>query len=54
VVKFLVEQPSYKFYDIAVDWSRVDGRFKRRSETTATDNMDIDIETLYTDTVPDS
>jgi hypothetical protein len=56
----LVEQPLYKFYNITVDWSRVDGRFKRRSEATAdseataTDDMDIDIEMLNTDTVPDS
>jgi hypothetical protein len=47
------------FYNVTVDWSRVDGRFKRRSEATAdseatsTDYMDIDIETLNTD-VPHS
>jgi hypothetical protein len=59
-LSFLVEQPLYKFYNITVNWSRVDGRFKRRSEATAdseataTDDTDIVIETLNTDTVPDS
>jgi hypothetical protein len=43
----------YKFYNITVDWSHADGRFKWRSEATtdreatAMDDMDIDI-------VPDS
>jgi hypothetical protein len=56
-LSFLVEQPLYKFYNITVDWSRVVGRLKRRSvatadsEATATDDMDIVIETLSTDTV---
>jgi hypothetical protein len=49
-----VEQLLYKFYNITVDWSRVHGRFKRRSEATATDDVNIDIEMLNTDTVPDS
>jgi hypothetical protein len=58
-LSFLVKQPLYKFYNITVDWSHVDGRFKRRSEATAdseataTEVMDIDIGTLNTDTVPD-
>jgi hypothetical protein len=57
-LRFLVEQPFYKFYNITVDWSRVDGRFKRRSEAMAnseeTATYDTDIETLNTDTMPDS
>jgi hypothetical protein len=57
-LSFLVEQPLYKFYNITVDWSHVDGHFKRHSEATtdseamATDNMDIDIKMLNTDTMP--
>jgi hypothetical protein len=49
-LSFSVGQPLHKLYSITVDWSRVDGHFKRRSEATATDDMDIDIETLNIDT----
>jgi hypothetical protein len=53
-LRFLVEQQFYKFYTITADWSPVDGRFRRRSEATATATEDMGIETLNTDTVLDS